>query len=421
MKKAKNLGYQPLPGRSVSPLTGLDRLERGLNWGEGAAPRGGLGTAANHAMTRRTSVTSNTPPLHGGGAVRAQRLPSGGLKPIAPGQPAPPNRVRDRFVSLPDDLHAPEKVPDESAAAAGVPTIFEDLVQGDVAGTRGRINAYCISESIDREALEVRLRERDSTAPLYSFPDVLYGRYESIRSNGEPTCGDIFYFDYGVVVFWNLMPEDERDVLKNLVAPALVDPLPAEEVEKDEFGFHYTATEKPHIQNDTFTINYRLAGDHLLKLSISHALAQSTKLSVYEERVVEIVEETKDLPEFLATSGEVKIGRKQIAQLIGRVFIQKSAVNLLSTVLDTPEFFWSAPDAMQALYKRCCEYLEYENRVEVLNSRFGVLQELLDMLRDHQNNYHTARLEWIVIWLIVVEVFIGLLECASIVGWVGKG
>ena len=41
------------------------------------------------------------------------------------------------------------------------------------------------------------------------------------------------------------------------------------------------------------------------------------------------------------------MSRKQIAQLIGRVFIQKSAVNLLSTVLDTPEFFWSAPDSMQ--------------------------------------------------------------------------
>ena len=26
------------------------------------------------------------------------------------------------------------------------------------------------------------------------------------------------------------------------------------------------------------------------------------------------------------------------------------------------------------------------------------------MLRDHQNNYHSVRLEWIVIWLIVVEV-----------------
>ena len=38
--------------------------------------------------------------------------------------------------------------------------------------------------------------------------------------------------------------------------------------------FHYTTNERPHIQNDTITINHRFANDHTIKLSISHALAQ---------------------------------------------------------------------------------------------------------------------------------------------------
>ena len=58
----------------------------------------------------------------------------------------------------------------------------------------------------------------------------------------------------------------------------------------------------------------------------------------------------------------------------------------------------------QVLYKRVCEYLELTTRVEVLNNRFGVLQEMLDMLRDEQNRHHQSRLEWIVIWLIVLAV-----------------
>jgi uncharacterized Rmd1/YagE family protein len=410
MPKSKNpLGYSPLPPRSVSPL---DRLERGVSGDAPAPSRPSFNPAA--LIGRRSSAP---PPADS--RARSQRRTDASGKPLAPGQPAAPARARDRFISLPDELHpAPPVLAEE--AAAGVPTIFEDLVQGDVAGARGRITTYCVAESIDRKALELRLRERDATLPLHSFPDVIYGRYETVRSSGEVACGDVFYFDYGVIVLWNLAPEEERTVIRGLVAPALVDPLPATEVERDEFSFHYTASEKPHIQNDTFTINYRLAGDHLLKLSISHALAQSTKLSVYESRVMAIVEETKDLPEALATVGEIRMGRRQIAQLIGRVFLQRSAVNLLSTVLDTPEFFWSAPDAMQALYKRCCEYLEYDNRVEVLNSRFGVLAEMLDMLRDQANSHPGVRLEWIVIWLILVEVLIGLLECASILGWVGR-
>jgi hypothetical protein len=33
----------------------------------------------------------------------------------------------------------------------------------------------------------------------------------------------------------------------------------------------------------------------------------------------------------------------------------QSAVNLLSSVLDTPEFFWRAPDSYQSLYQAICQ------------------------------------------------------------------
>ena len=305
--------------------------------------------------------------------------------------------------------------------------------------------------------------------------------------------GECFYFDYGAVAFWNLSERQEREVIRTLLGPCLVDSLTQNEIEVDEFQVRAqgprlrqcvaggwrgpceecaaacvvpsaapptppcaaarrsstTASARSRTSRTTPSqvsracracpcipqppasppcrpracllrharsrpplnhshpsllqthahivpcpaVNYRLRNDHLIKLSISHALAQSAKLSVYEERVIEIVENTKDLPETLAATGEVRglggggapactvgcwfdahstaslpaaggfqsaavrpccrsparhaaapvpvplqvgLSRKQIAQFIGRVFIQKSAVNLLSTVLDTP-------------------------------------------------------------------------------------
>lgn len=53
-------------------------------------------------------------------------------------------------------------------------------------------------------------------------------------------------------------------------------------------------------------------------------------------------------------------------------------------------------------------------RLEVLNARFAVLQEMLDMLRDHSNNHHQEKLELIVIWLLIVGVLVALLELASL-------
>ena len=47
--------------------------------------------------------------------------------------------------------------------------------------------------------------------------------------------GEVFYFDYGCLAFWGLSERAEREVLRLLVQPALVDALPQGEVEVDEF------------------------------------------------------------------------------------------------------------------------------------------------------------------------------------------
>ncbi len=53
-------------------------------------------------------------------------------------------------------------------------------------------------------------------------------------------------------------------------------------------------------------------------------------------------------------------------------------------------------------------YLEIERRVNVLNQRLTVLKELFDMLNNEINHKHSSRLEWTIIWLIVIEVALAL-------------
>ncbi|MEW5309405.1 MAG: hypothetical protein WDW38_001296 [Sanguina aurantia] len=153
-----------------------------------------------------------------------------------------------------------------------------------------------------------------------------------------------------------------------------------------------------------------------VRLAISHALAQATKLSVYEARVVDLVEETRHLPQALAAHGRIRLSSRKLAMLIGKVFLQSSTVNLLSRVLDTPDYFWSAPDSLQALYDRACEYLELERRIGRVNARFQVLQEMLDVLRDQQNNMHGAQLEIVIIGLLIIDCVFLLMQALSLIG-----
>ena len=59
-------------------------------------------------------------------------------------------------------------------------------------------------------------------------------------------------------------------------------------------------------------------------------------------------------------------------------------------------------------YVKVVRYLEIESRVEVINKRLDMLKELLDVLHTQMENAHSTRLEWIIIWLIVIEVVIQL-------------
>lgn len=46
---------------------------------------------------------------------------------------------------------------------------------------------------------------------------------------------------------------------------------------------------------------------------------------------------------------------------------------------------------------------------------------MLEMVRDHQNNQHMSRLEWIVIWLIAVAVSGSCDAAGSLSLWQGLG
>lgn len=60
----------------------------------------------------------------------------------------------------------------------------------------------------------------------------------------------------------------------------------------------------------------------MLKLTISHAIAQSVKLTVYEELIETTIENTRHIPRVLATTGKMHMSRTEINMKIGQVFIK---------------------------------------------------------------------------------------------------
>jgi len=295
-----------------------------------------------------------------------------------------------------------------------------------------RISTTCVCFEFDRGALQRLLSERSSRALKWK-QDTLYVDFSpqlipttssSLKQpllRSDDNEGDVerclIFFCFGVVVMWGLTPTEERDVLEQIVKDVSIRPMKKQFVEEDTLSVQYTThSEKASIRNDILSIPRRLRNHRRARLSVAHALAQSTKLGVLEAQGLDLLQSNAHLPWELEERGHVSLSRKKLSKLIGRLFVHKSEVNLLSSVLDTPEYFWTVPDTLQELFKSVANYLEIDERIVAVNQRLEVLQEMFDMLQSRQDAQHGAVLEWIVIVLVALEFVVGVLEFCGTIG-----
>lgn len=259
-----------------------------------------------------------------------------------------------------------------------------------------RAAAYCTCSVYILPELLAYLRERYTVT---RFREVLH-----IHLPNHAEEGDVFFFPYGTMVCWGVGIEGE----KNLLAEIRQFEQESDQVEEDEFTYVYGTHAK--LEDDEITVPDQ---NTLTKLAFSHGLAQSAKLGSFEQAIHKTVHITQQLPEVLAKKGRITLSRREIRRMMGRLFLVRSSINLHQELLDTPEFFWEHPD-LEPYYAMVAHYLDRERRVNVLNQRLKILQELFDVLNTELNHQHSSRLEWTIIGLIVIEVVLYLGEILKV-------
>ncbi len=150
---------------------------------------------------------------------------------------------------------------------------------------------------------------------------------------GTLHVAEMFVFSYGVVVFWNFSEGQEKDILADLTfsasetgVPLVTRPQLEEDFETEEFHFEYNpAISRPRVYNDMITLRSR---DHMIKLAMSHAIAQSTKLCFFEERMAQTMQAAQYVPRRLALTGALGMKREEVVKIVGKLFTSRVDVNL---------------------------------------------------------------------------------------------
>ncbi|KAK5137886.1 hypothetical protein LTR08_006655 [Meristemomyces frigidus] len=217
---------------------------------------------------------------------------------------------------------------------------------------------------------------------------------------------EIFLFEYGVVVIWGMTLPEEKRFLKEL-AKFELEKLAPDDVQTEEFNFYYTREYQARIYNDF--ISLREKRNYMTKLAISHALAQSTKTSLYEDLLSTTIQATSSIPATIALTGRINLTRREINMQIGELFTLRIAIHLQGSVLDAPELMWAEP-RLEPVYVAVRAYLEMDQRVELMQVRVGVVGDLLAVLKGELGHSHGEYLEWIVIVLIAAEILVAAIN-----------
>ena len=209
----------------------------------------------------------------------------------------------------------------------------------------------------------------------------------------------IVLFKFGVFICWDVEFENIKffmDFIKNYELNSFEVPFIEE--------LNFTLENEFKINFDTIYLNDLSS---ISKIAISQALAQNIKLDQFEKELITTIENNSNIPLQLANTGKINLTKKEISKKIGELFLVKSKMNLHYDLLDTPEFFWEYPE-YENQYEIMIKYLDIKSRVEVLNKKLEIIQELLHVLGDEQKHRYSSFLEWIIIILIAFEIVINL-------------
>jgi uncharacterized Rmd1/YagE family protein len=177
----------------------------------------------------------------------------------------------------------------------------------------------------------------DDAAGIEEARNIIEAEQEPTKPQQPPRepfkGGEVFIFDYGVVVFWNFRRAEELLMLEDFMQFS-IDPFrdnPDEDMQIEEIHFQYdTSQMKPRIFNDMITLK---SSNHMIKLTLSHGLSQSAVVARYEDIMDKTIEDTKHLPKEMAETGRLGKNRTEITKINGQLFTLRMNVNLVSNVL----------------------------------------------------------------------------------------
>ncbi|MFM2314878.1 MAG: hypothetical protein RLZZ04_4154 [Cyanobacteriota bacterium] len=218
---------------------------------------------------------------------------------------------------------------------------------------------------------------------------------------GEFGCAALFR--YGAVVLFGISPLEEVTFITNLRDITSV-PFAFPEVENVEI--HRDANNTGIVKGDTILVpEFELKSLQI----VANILAKSVILSYYEIKIASAFESIEPFANRLQQARWSKQQVRELLKQLGNALAVEHKMVGQVQVIDKPELLWEY-SALDHFYLRLEKEFEIQERQFVLERKLTLVYRTIETslgLLQHNTN---LRVEWYIVILIVVEIFLSLYE-----------
>jgi required for meiotic nuclear division protein 1 len=233
------------------------------------------------------------------------------------------------------------------------------------------------------------------------FPGMILSKIENSLV-GEITNNKlIFVSSFGVITFCNFAQDEIASFLSRLNIKE-AEHYKTALINQDYPMIVHQDFQKPIIDN--YTIKYDKFDKSTASI-IALALSQSVGLELRERTLEMKMGESKDL---YSKIEELRIkDRGTITKFASSIAKERFEILNQLYLLDKPDILWDNVE-LESLYNQLSLQLELKSRFDVIEYKISYLKESVDFARDMINQRSSEFLEWIIIWLIVIEIILSI-------------
>ncbi len=227
----------------------------------------------------------------------------------------------------------------------------------------------------------------------------------SAASRERPGGQQVYLYYFGGVVFLNA-PEDEMRTFPSRMPGLAEEFRPGASLRyRDDYTLLVDENARTDVSNDVAVMSrYERSFIDI----ICFVIAKSAALERIEEKVDQVLDDMEGLISRL-NRGKLSLPDRELARLASTILNFKYTSIAHVMVLDKPEITWEEPEA-DRLYSTMASLFELDQRYQEIRHKSETLLDITEVFSSLSHARRAARLEWIIIVLILIEIVIFVLE-----------